>query len=99
MSKYIRVWEYLDVTDVSSHLLIVGESTGDCSNCRTLGIDYAEAKTCPSCKTLFKYIASRTKEAARLKTKRPDLICIDFDDYRKITGSMKARNLFDSGND
>src|SRR3989338_2967479 len=98
MSKFIRVWEALDVKDISPHLLIVGEITGDCSNCRALGIDYSEAKACPSCKTTFKYIASRTKEIGKLKAKRPDLICIDLDDYKKITGSMRARDLFGSGN-
>lgn len=95
MSELIRVWKELDIGDVSKHLLIVGASTGDCSNCRELGINYSIAKTCPKCGTEFRYIASRIKEIKKIKDKRADLIFIEFEDYKKITGFIKAKNLFD----
>lgn len=96
MSDFIRVWKDIDIKDVSDHLLIVGDITGDCSKCRALGIDYTKLSTCPKCGTAFKYIASRSKEVGKIIKRRPDLIFIDFEDYKKITGKMKARSLFSS---
>lgn len=94
--EIIRVWKEFDISDISGHLLTVGELTGDCSKCRALGIDYSKAKVCPKCGTNFKYIASRTREVRRVKNKRPDLVFIDFEDYKKVTGKIKARDLFSS---
>ncbi|MBU1888084.1 MAG: hypothetical protein KKB46_02685 [Candidatus Omnitrophica bacterium] len=96
MADFIRVWKEVDIEDVRQHLLIVGESKGDCSSCRALGIDYSSTKTCPNCNTVFKYVASRTREIKKIKTKRPDLIFIDMEDYKKITGRLKAQDLFSS---
>jgi hypothetical protein len=93
MSEFIRVWKEFDIGDISKHLLIVGDITGDCSSCRQLGIDYSTAKSCPKCGTDFKYIATRTRETRRIKHKRPDLIFIDFEDYKKAAGKIKARDL------
>ena len=94
MNELMRVWKELDIADVSGHLLIVGLLTADCSNCRELGIDYSAAKTCPKCGVDFKYIASRSKEIKKIKNRRPDLIFIDLEDYKKATGSIKAKDLF-----
>ena len=96
MSEFIRVWKQFDIQDISEHLLIVGDLTGDCSKCGELGIDYSNVKACPKCKTTFKYISSRTREVRRINNKRPDLIFIDFEDYKKAKGKIKARDLFSS---
>ncbi|MBU4313082.1 MAG: hypothetical protein KJ706_10270 [Candidatus Omnitrophica bacterium] len=93
MTEFIRVWKEFDIKDVSGHLLMVGDLTGDCSSCRHLGIDYSQAKTCPGCGAEFKYIATRTRDTRRIKTKRPDLIFIDFEDYKKASGKLRARDL------
>ncbi|MFH1854169.1 MAG: hypothetical protein ABH815_02530 [Candidatus Omnitrophota bacterium] len=94
MGDFVRVWKEIDIKEMSNHLLVVGDLTGDCSNCRALGIDYTKASICPKCGTNFKYIASRSREVGKIIKKRPDLIFIDFEDYKKITGKIKARNLF-----
>jgi len=93
MNEFIRVWEELDIQDIGGHLLIVGASTGDCSKCRELGIDYASAKSCPKCGTDFKYIAARTRDTKRIKTKRPDLVFIELEDYKRAEGKTRARRL------
>lgn len=93
MSELIRVWREFDLKDVSEHLLIVGLSSGDCSKCRELGIDYSKAKVCPKCGTDFKYIGARTKETKRIIVKRPDLVFIDFEDYKKASDKIRARDL------
>jgi NAD(P)H-hydrate repair Nnr-like enzyme with NAD(P)H-hydrate dehydratase domain len=94
MSELIRVWKEFDAGEISKHLLVVGLLTADCSNCRELGIDYSTAKACPKCGVDFKYIASRGKEIKKIKNRRPDLIFIDFEDYKKTTGEIKAKNFF-----
>ena len=97
MNELIRVWKEFDIKDVSGHLLIVGLSSADCSSCRELGINYSTATSCPKCGADFKYIASRSKEIRKIKDKRPDLIFIDFEDYKKGTGFVKANDFFNSG--
>jgi hypothetical protein len=94
MGDFVRIWKEIDIKDISDHLLVVGDVSGDCSKCRTLGIDYAKVSACPKCGTDFKYIASRSKEVGKIIRRRPDLIFIDFEDYKKITGRLKAKSLF-----
>ena len=99
--EYIRTWQAIDVQDITAHLLIAGDTVGDCANCRHLGISY-EQMSCPACKTSFKYLTSRRSEnhpaesfriVHRLKEKRPDLIFIDYSDYKQLSGKLKGRSL------
>lgn len=104
MSKhYLRMFREFDIDDVTKHLLIMGDLTGDCASCRALGIDFYKAGTCPECGTPFKYLTSRRLEAnpgerfhlvRRMNEKRPDLLFIDYTDYQKIMGQKKARDFF-----
>lgn len=99
MGEFIRIWKDVDMADISGHLLIVGVLTGDCGSCKELGINYATAKACPNCGIEFKYIASRNKEIKKIKRKRPDLIFIDIEDYNRVKGLSKAKNLFGLGDE
>lgn len=95
----IRIWEDLDLDLISKHLLIVGDLTGDCANCRELGIDYQSLKTCPKCKTDFKYMSLRRNNSdggliKRFKDKRPDLIFIDYNDFKSAVDKLKAKDFF-----
>ena len=96
---FIRVWQEIDLGEINKHLLVAGDLTGDCNQCREVGIGYANSKTCPKCQAQFKYIASRSKEASlghikRIKAKRADLIFIDYSDFRKAIERHKAREFF-----
>jgi predicted RNA-binding Zn-ribbon protein involved in translation (DUF1610 family) len=100
MSFYIRVWQSCNIEEISKHLLIVGDITADCANCRELGIDYAMSHSCPKCGTTFRFIALRSLgktqggSIKRIKDRRPDLTFIDYDDYKQITGKQQARDFF-----
>jgi len=94
MPDLIRVWKEMDINDIEKHLLVAGEVSGDCSSCRELGINYSLSKSCPKCGNEFKYIATRFHEIKKIKQKRPDLIFIDFEDYKKAAGKIKAKGLF-----
>jgi len=103
MSFYIRVWQACDVTEITKHLLIVGDVTADCAGCRELGIEYAQVRNCPKCGTDFRFISARNAgimdknrggTVKRIKERRPDLTFIDYDDYKQITGKQQARDFF-----
>ena len=102
---YIRVWQSCDIQEITKHLMVVGDLTADCAACRELGIDYAAAKTCPKCGTVFRFIASRMTgpldknrgaTVKRIKERRPDLTFIDHGDYKEVTGKQSARDFFNS---
>ncbi|MBI5873429.1 MAG: hypothetical protein HZB36_04715 [Candidatus Omnitrophica bacterium] len=98
---YFRVGREMDYDDVSKHLLIVGELSGDCFSCREVGINYSREKYCPQCKTDFKYISYRkssgavtTGAIAKLCAKRPDLVYVEYGDVKEIADHMKVKKIF-----
>lgn len=96
--KLIRTWADIDIDDCAEHLLIVGDLLASCAKCSSVDLK-TDAKSCPKCETKFKYIAFRNPEEnfakiLRLKNEDPGLIFIDYADFKKITGSMKARKFF-----
>lgn len=104
MDQFLRTWQRFNLEDVEKHLLILGDLTGDCANCRQLGIGYQNAKECPRCKTSFRYVTSRRLEThpgerfqivSRIKELRPDWVFIDYEDYKKTLGRKKARDFFE----
>ena len=103
MQEWIRIWQEQDVGQITAQLLMVGDLKSDCANCRQLGLDCATAVSCPSCHVIFKYVTSRHAGGIqegrmgivkRIKAKRQDLIFIDYDDYKKIIGRIKAKDFF-----
>ncbi len=102
---WIRVWKEENISELKSHLMIVGDLKGDCASCRELNLDYKTVRQCSQCGTTFKYITSRRFESnpgerfqivKRLSDIRKDLIWIDYDDYKKLTGREKAKEFFGS---
>ena len=100
---YIRIWQDCNLEEITKHLLIVGDVTADCANCRELGIEYAKMKNCPQRGMEFMFIASRHTgkldggrgaTVKRIKDRRPDLTFIDWEDYKEITGKQNARDFF-----
>jgi hypothetical protein len=98
---FIRVAQELNFEEVTKHLLVVGDLSGDCFSCREFGIDYAREKYCPKCKTDFKYISLRKPanlingaQISRLCQKRPDLTYVDYNDIKEIADRVKAKNIF-----
>lgn len=92
----IRIWQEMDIRLITPHMLIAGQVTGDCSNCKEVGIPF-EAKTCPKCGIDFKYMGTRVsssaKEAKRLHHKRPDLTLVELSDIKEIQAREKARGF------
>jgi hypothetical protein len=98
MNYFIRVAREMDFDEVSKHLLVVGDLTGDCFSCREIGIDYTREKYCPKCRTDFKYIALRNAakgaQIGKLCQRRPDLTYVEYGDIKEIADRQKAKNIF-----
>ena len=103
MNRWIRVWYEKDIAEIEQHLMMIGDLKGDCAQCRELNLDYKQVRQCPKCGTVFHYITSRRLEShpaerfqivKRTNEIRPDLVCIDYEDYKKLTGRQKARDFF-----
>jgi hypothetical protein len=100
-TRWIRVGQAQDIADVTRHLIVVGELTGECQACRHVGIAYAREKYCPQCKTDFRFIASRKSPREnnvalieRLALKRPDLVYVEYQDVKDLIDRQKARDIF-----
>jgi len=97
-NKFIRIYQELDISEIKDHMLIYGDLSGNCSKCKALDIKLDAAK-CPSCQTEFKYIAFRNiknhlPKIQKLKVDRPDVVLIDFDDYKRLVGEFQAHEFF-----
>jgi hypothetical protein len=101
MSAVIRTYKYYDINEVKAHLLIVGQLTADCANCKAIGIDYLAQKACPECKSEFKYIATRQNEGKfpshllkKLQENQPNLELIDYSDFKLASDRSQAHSFF-----
>jgi len=96
MQKFIRVWKELDLKDVEKYLIVMGELSSECFNCHKLGIPL-RAKTCPECGIVFKYMGFRRKLQPsyfnKVKEENPDIIFIDFEDFKRSLGKRDARKI------
>jgi len=98
MSPFLRVWQQFDIKDIEQHLLVIGELSGECYNCHKIGLQIS-SQACPQCQARFKYMGFRRKinpsSIPRFKEMHPRLICIDFDDFKKVLSKKEARRLLD----
>ena len=99
----IRIWQQIDTKEVKEHLLLAGELSANCENCQHLGIDFFKEKSCPKCKTEFRYIGFRSKQnkaeelsvIRRIAQLRPELIIVDYADIKRACGKSQAHKLLE----
>ena len=105
-NTWIRTWVEKDLKDIESHIIIIGELSSDCGVCKEIGLDISKDRQCPKCKAVFKYATSRLAAASnmdrysvirRIRIKCPDLIFVDYDDYKKLTSKSKAEEFLRNG--
>jgi hypothetical protein len=96
MRGFIRVWKQCDLKEIEKHLIVVGELSSECFCCHKVGID-SKSKHCPYCKAEFKYIGFRRKinqtYLIKLKEEFPEIIFIDFEDFKRALGKKEARKI------
>ena len=100
-NKMIRVWSALDPDEVNKHLLLMDDHYGICANCKQTGLVYLEHKTCPNCKTEFRFLATRMtspgevgKLLNRIRSEGLQLQVIDRGDFEKSSAKKAIDNLF-----
>lgn len=101
MRVLIRTIKEFDLDEVCQHLLLAGDLSGDCFNCKQIGLDFSSVKNCPKCRTDFRFIASRKSDnfgtkilnLLHIHKKRPDLIYIEFNDLKQHKNREKARDF------
>ncbi len=100
---FIRVWKEFDIDDIAKHLLVAALTLSSCENCGKFGLDYSNIKSCPECKNEFKYIAVRLNPEEKSQENltirkiihsRPDLIFINYEDYKRLVAKAKAKDIF-----
>lgn len=96
--KFIRIYKKVDIDDIREHLLIYGELSGNCSKCKTIGLKF-DLRQCPDCNAEFRYITFRNikenmPKILKLSETHPGVTFVDYDDYKRITGALKAEDFF-----
>ncbi len=96
--KLIRIYKKFHVDEVKEHVLVCGDLSANCSKCSAVGIK-TTADKCPECATTFKYVTFRNikgnmPKIQKLINEKSDLVFIDYDDFKKATGSLKIEELF-----
>lgn len=95
--KLTRVYKKMDISSVKEHLMIYGDLSAACAHCNEMNFKL-EATHCPECKTEFKYISFRNikthiPKIQKLLVERPKLVIIDYDDYKRNLGALKAEEF------
>lgn len=95
--RLIRIYKSKDVTEISKHLLVYGDLSATCENCKAIDLKLND-HACPECKTEFKFISFRNVKSHlpkinKVMSERPSLEIIDYDDYKKCLGAIKAENF------
>jgi hypothetical protein len=95
--KFIRAYKKLDIYEIKGQLLIYGDLSAQCAHCQTMDLRLEQA-VCPQCKVEFKYITFRNvrnhfPKLQKIHAERPGVQIIDFDDYKREMGALKAKEF------
>lgn len=96
--QLLRVYQELDMADIREHLLICGDLSSNCEKCKAINIKI-DAAVCPECGTEFKYLSFRNirshwPKLPKILEARPHVLFVDFEDYTRILGGLKAKEFF-----
>lgn len=95
--RYLRVYKKFYIDEVKAHLMTYGMISGMCVNCQDLDAKLDHTK-CLQCGHEFKYIAFQNvkdhmPKILRIASERPNIIFVDYDDFKKIEGEEKAKGI------
>ena len=95
--KFVRVYKKMDINEIKRHLLIYGDLSAQCANCQTMDFKL-DMTSCPKCEAEFKYITFRNLRShlpklQKINETKPDIQFVDFDEYKRHIGEMKARDF------
>ncbi len=96
--KFIRAYRKVDIDEVKEHLMICGDLSASCSKCKCMTVKL-DMTNCPECRTDFRYMTFRNirdnmHKMLRISDSHKELMVVDFDDYKRLTGEAKAKDFF-----
>ena len=95
--KFLRVYKKFDFHAIKSQILIYGAISGSCGNCKAIDLKLDKLQ-CPNCLTHFHYpsflnVNDHMLKLLRLNDERPDITFIDYEDFKKVEGALKAEEF------
>lgn len=95
--RFLRIYKQFYLDEVKTHLMTYGALSGMCANCKNMDVKLDMPK-CPQCQTEFKYIAFQNirdhmPKMLKVSHERPQIIFVDYDDFKKIEGEEKAKDI------
>lgn len=95
--RFLRVYKKFNFNDIKNHVLLYGALAGFCSACKATDVKL-DSRKCPSCGTDFHYIAFQNirdhlPKMLKLCTENPDMFFLDYDDFKKTEGEMRAKDI------
>lgn len=87
----------MDIGSIKPHLLIYGDLSAQCANCQAMDLKL-DMTSCPKCANEFKFIAFRNvrnhlPKMNKIHEERPQIEFVDFEDYKRSVGEIKARDF------
>ena len=95
--KFARIYKKMDINEIKRHLLIYGDLSAQCAHCQAMDLKL-DMTACPKCGAEFKYISFRNvrnhlPKLQKINEAKPDIQFVDFDDYKRYIGELKARDF------
>ena len=95
--RFFRIYKKFYLDEIKTHLLTYGALSGTCAHCKEMDLKL-DALSCPECKNDFKFIAFQNvrdhlPKMLKIAAERPNIIFIDYDDFKKVEGEEKAKDI------
>jgi uncharacterized protein with PIN domain len=96
----IRIWQEVNISDITENIVLVDDKFGHCPNCKKIGIELKDLTHCPSCNREFKYVSSKEAVSGkhdivtRSLKKLPNMKFVDYNDYEHAVSKDKLGTLF-----
>ena len=98
--EFIRIWQEVNIADITENIVLVDDKFGHCPNCKKIGIELKDLTHCPSCNREFKYVSSKEAKngkheiVKRSLKKLPNMKFVDYSDYEHALSKDKLENIF-----
>ena len=97
--RFLRIYKKFFLDEVKTHLMTYGALSGTCANCMHMDLK-VDALKCPECNTEFKYVAFQNirehmPKILKISSERPNIIFVDYDDFKKLQGEEKAKSILE----